>query len=899
MLPSLENFCFGPLEDFSSSICLSVASEENEADTPVSVVDEGDVWRWTAIDDLSIRVEGLKTQERFSNRDFKEPAPYLSEAGPGCFNAALVHSNSKSIEEGAETHIVRSDPLFEALLQLGMGRQSSMFSFDVAKQSFDCHLGQLITSGYSVQSFQSLTSVFITCGNHFVKLQSFVETAYRGRSSCPTRIAVAATTAFISSFLLDHLGRSSKHIKSVLQLRLLFDRPEQLLNSLSSLIAKLPSNKNDEEFLSVIYGFIQDLEFSDSWLRMVFRSFLTQTSKPWLEAAGSSIGLKGSRHSGVATPLLPFYLAKNDDKITSGVLAESQIMPTFISELDGKAILKTHESLELLRSNSTDHVLTSPNTPYSLDPPQLEWTFERTDIERIEAKAKAYQANVMLLMSGTNAANQNHVPTISPFPKSPYACVMDPFAVPEELLQAQLKESFGLFDLSSADMDQDNEVDALRQGLTHAMSEDQDDARSDELFGPPLCVSSMRSLSPIISVQARLVNLACLQLLFREHKLRDHLHIQQQYHMFGDSNFTSRLSHALFDPERMSAERRKGHGRTGMMGLKLGTRSSWPPASSELRLALMGILSESYKDSIGRKMLSDRSGELPGGLSFAIRDISELELQLCMNPDSINALDFLRLTYKAPPPLDAVITLSSLEKYDTIFKLLLRVNRMLFVVTQLATNTRSLVRRGKFVALYTRRMSFEAHHFVFTICDYFFNVAIGAAWNDFDRDMAEIERKVSDISAYEFSTYESVDHLRLLHEQVLDKIMFSLFLRQRQHHAMEFLDRAFRQILELIRPDRAGPVLGGSLGAIDENTYHDFRDNVRLFIDACTRLSEKGNGHASRQGNEDDGASAIDQLLLALGMNDFYSRPVKSLNRSSYWNPMSRAKAMYENNSDH
>ena len=75
-----------------------------------------------------------------------------------------------------------------------------------------------------------------------------------------------------------------------------------------------------------------------------------------------------------------------------------------------------------------------------------------------------------------------------------------------------------------------------------------------------------------------------------------HLGLQRSFHLLGDGVFVSRLTAALFDPEQASTERERGVMRSGTgMGLRLGSRGTWPPASSELRLALMGILGDCYQ----------------------------------------------------------------------------------------------------------------------------------------------------------------------------------------------------------------------------------------------------------------------------------------------------------------
>ena len=104
-----------------------------------------------------------------------------------------------------------------------------------------------------------------------------------------------------------------------------------------------------------------------------------------------------------------------------------------------------------------------------------------------------------------------------------------------------------------------------------------------------------------------------------------------------------------------------------------------PPASSELRLALMGILAESFTQTSfqGIGIPREQDASLSDAISFAIRDLSDIEIEKCRDANSIYALDFLRLQYKPPSALlSAILTPSSARKYDRIFKHLLRLLRM-------------------------------------------------------------------------------------------------------------------------------------------------------------------------------------------------------------------------------
>ncbi|MCJ1402886.1 hypothetical protein MMC11_006107 [Xylographa trunciseda] len=878
-LPDLENFQYGPIQELSSLESSSISVDDEKPEGSIQNSQE-DIWAFAGNNDHFPCAQNSKTWEHFYKPEIKEKSPYLSEAGPRAFDAALaVENNTGTLGNNTpETRIVQSEPLLIALVQLGMGRASSMFTYDTDKQSFISNFGHLRMSGYTKESFQSLTDDFIQYGNCFVALARFVETVYAKKSPSTTLVAIAAEFFSISSVLLRYIGDASTTLRSILQLQALFGKIEKILQCLSNLITKLPKSGADAEILSVLYSTCQDLDLSESWLRTTFEYVLSRVSKPWLESVGSYIGLNTYNHTSCDAQLLLHGQNVEKQEHARQAKFSSKVMPNFISQEDSERLLQTHNSLELLQANSSNDILTSLTKALFVESPELEWHFAWTDIERIEAKAKAYEANILEAMNGTHfrpessSAADNTVMerTLLNF---------DPFTIPDSLLQTQCSNSDNIFELSLPELSQAVDTDSLEGFLGLALNKNAVDDMVSRASAPPLSVAPLLSFSPIISSQARVINLACLRLLFKEHNLRSHLRLQWQFHLFGDGVFASRLSQALFDPELESAERRKGHGRAGTMGLKLGSRIAWPPASSELRIALMGILSESYKSSIIAETNESRSNEIPGGLSFAIRDISEVEIQRCMNPNSIEALDFLRLQYKAPSPLDAVIAASSLEKYDTIFKLLLRVKRMLFVVGQLAHGIKIRARDTEHADMFTQRFSFEAHHFVTTIGEYFFDIAVGSAWNNFENDVAEIEQKLeNDETAYQISSHEGVHQLHLRHEEVLDNMLFGLLLRKRQEHAMMVLEEIFRTILRFVQTKHeASPQLRG-LPSINskEDLYHKFRNNVRIFIVVCKGLSDNQNRSTAQRSAIQGGAGNIDKLLLRLGMNDHYSRPFES-----------------------
>ncbi|KAK8079594.1 hypothetical protein PG997_007412 [Apiospora hydei] len=233
---------------------------------------------------------------------------------------------------------------------------------------------------------------------------------------------------------------------------------------------------------------------------------------------------------------------------------------------------------------------------------------------------------------------------------------------------------------------------------------------------------------------------------------------------------------------------------------------------------------------------------MPGDLSFGVRDLSDEEIEKCMNPDSLEALDFLRLSYKPPAPLAPVFTPVILLKYDRIFKLLLRVLRLLYITSELFrdTNLRTLQRSGMSNA--SLRFRIEAQHFVASVVAYFFDTGINLRWKSFEEWLNQVESNLSDRNA---GRIISPEELREHHEEVLDEIMHTLLLRKRQQPILKLLEDIFALILTFAKRAHLR-ALGKTQQRADEPTevqlYNAFKKKVDVFITVCRGMSEKGGG---------------------------------------------------------
>lgn len=642
----------------------------------------------------------------------------------------------------------------------------------------------------------------------------------------------------------------------------------------------------DHQLVSRIFRFLQDNEHKDLGLRQIGSQILARASEPWLRSFISRLGIPTGLPNelpkeppkeppkGLVVEIPDQNSHETSEKVSpnpQNILHdfETNSISGFISEEDTKVISSIEQGLRAVRAYSPEHPLSRPDRFGVKKSCIPTWHFSWQDVDRIVLQAKEYEERL------SEAIRKFHNSDIPP---------KDPAMDRSSCLSGELdafdwsgKDSHDEFRASIAEIEKsfdeslpaDFGTDSLAQAVTDYIGFNHGTAKAENLiFAPPISLVPLLSFNPIIHAQARLVNHAYLRLLFKDHKLRFHLSILHSFSLLGDGVFAARLSHALFDPDLRSAQRRKGYSRSGVVGLRLGHRESWPPAISELRLALMSILADGFDPDDRSERPSNIDGGLSSHVNFSLRDISEDELKRCMNPHSIEALDFLRLQYRPPAPLDTVLTPLCLDKYDVIFKLLLRCIRMLYVVDHLphmALHRSTPRQRSKVIY---QRFRLEAHHIVVATCGYFFD-GIRTNWNMLLQKLNAIESHLDDFDGGE---KHGVENLRSFHETVLDRIMFALLLRTRQTQVMKLLEEIFNYVLVFARLSYSDESAQEEIEAL----YARFQAKVQSFVALCRASSDQrgsgANGHEEfeKMDRGENRGNTMAQLVLRLDMGGYY-----------------------------
>lgn len=848
--PYLIDLEFGPLDEFHHEPLEDIGgSTPSLSETGASSTDDDDeLWLAPELRDRQKSRAKSKARGSFYKDNAQQVRSYYSsEVQPDVIDAVLSFQISKPeahSSELLEDEKLKSEPVYAGLVNLVLGLESTVFRYNDSEQSFESRSGRLRLSGYSSGTLESLMAKCIAFANRLRRLRVMVDDIYAASKASRSQIAVVCYLANFLNLLEASLSQSSKDIHSLLQLQELIHQPDLLLKCLEDLISQIRNVKEDRDIISILYGFAQQSGHSTSVHNQLL-DFLHHGAAPWLSSLSNWLGIPMSEPSpDDDVPAFAFQVAASDERGRGGTEHEYQFdvtaLPSFIDSSDGEAMFEVGQGLRLLRAHKTEHPLAHVNLQ-AIEAPTLAMHFSWQDIERIEAQAKMYESNLVAALKrfdiGRRPLSSNSKSMIKENLYSDY-CERTSDAAAKSYIASSIEEiETPLPDLLG--QKQDN-LDAMRALLQSSVNVSPEQATS---FGPPISGIPSLSFNLIISAQARLINQSTLRLLFKDHKLRSHLTLQYRYQLLGDSVFASNLSHALFDAEVPRAGSDTGNSRVGLSGLRLGSR-----ASSELRLILMGILSDSYHDT--EISATHGSLDLPGGLSFAIRTMSETELQESLDPDSISAFNSLRLQYKPPSPINTIISPASLDMYDTIFKLMLRLHRMMYAVTYFSRPKYNIHRVNQ-------RFKIEAHHFVSCVCSYLFE-NVTSIWSAFSKKLDKLERR---IERYEIGEHDRLSQVREIHDAMLDEMMFALLLRKRHPMVMELLEEVFGFVLRFAKKERDG-------GSEDmDEDYKRFAKKIRDFVEVCKGLSER---KALSNGNmvDDDG---MVRLLLRLDINGYYS----------------------------
>ncbi|KAF8210658.1 Spc98 family-domain-containing protein, partial [Mycena galopus ATCC 62051] len=257
-------------------------------------------------------------------------------------------------------------------------------------------------------------------------------------------------------------------------------------------------------------------------------------------------------------------------------------------------------------------------------------------------------------------------------------------------------------------------------------------------------------------------------------QFRPHMELLHSYLLLAAPSFKSRLAAALFsdsqgyDADELIPRSKRDRAHRWPVGLSLALfeRETWPPVGADLSFFLRTVIVDSFEMPAAERDLPSPSTretfwvEAERRLGFAIRDLpTGPGHDQWLNPLS---LDFLYMDYKAPHPLDILITpeiLSIEHALAAVFRMCRTAARPLFPT--LAPSNKLLL-----------HLRFIAHSFMTHLSEYVLDTAIGG---NFDPSS---QPAFSDVFA-----------LAKAHSALMDDVLSACLLRSHQRAAGDLCAR--------------------------------------------------------------------------------------------------------------
>ncbi|KAF8757262.1 Spc97 / Spc98 family [Rhizoctonia solani] len=812
-------------------------SDSNQSGDVQLEDDEPDVWTVKASEGIaknSVRSIVVKLGTRITSRQtFSWDAPvkglptrsaFLSEQSAKVFVAARFHVQPRLISDGdAVRRFISPADLLSSLRTTLLGGTSQLFSWDERDaQHTKLPQAPLLEIGTLIRRIENTIlelrrpSTAAASRALAYSLQSIISLI---QSELTTRLPETLTMASLSrlSTSFNDLRFELTTLAELCHCKPLNESPP---------FAELPSTQTsllDHLFLALDHAISHSAPYRTS---AMIAYLLVTSSQDFNDSLAVTIGL----------------VLRSSRPAKSLVSGHKIDLPSFFSERSKLVLGSAARALDILRRADPEHPLC--RTDWAWKGPGWGW-FDK-DLHAVDALTQKHILNVRKTLNGLYGAAY----AITSPPTETTTSVPSP-SEPVRVYKPEIA-TFSVFDQPPG-----SHIPAPIKDISVAQFIS-NGPRVLPLSAPTLPLLLDVSLLALPLAHSRLISSALFRVFTGRLAFKAHLKVLRGFLLGDDAKFWSRLRGALFEEagishvsaavgrgiragvrvrlgiadttrDNMADERaeREGRSREWGVGLAVGLSDregagTWPPGGAELGLRLRhviddtlgvgwGIASTSDSDDEESETARERGPErivlkeTPWRLGFILRDLEEESPEgraRWLNPNAIEALDFLCLDYKPPDPIDAIITLDIRHKMHRIFTFLLRLLRV-ETVTRILFNT-IFQEEGLDSPPVLLMARFKIQSFISSLIGYVKDMAIGFHWDSFLAKLDEIERE--DESKSESTLPRDLKKERMASDifavhshlsNTMDQILESCLLRARQRAVGNALKECMEAVLVL------------------------------------------------------------------------------------------------------
>ncbi|KAG5437547.1 hypothetical protein PCANB_000975 [Pneumocystis canis] len=724
--------------------------------------------------------------------------PFISEKSMHVFDLLLVKELNHIYSPQEAGIIVDPFLLRKCLLLLSLGESSSLFAWDKKLLKFLILIENLKVTGCTKESTKSIIDFFLSMGTHTSRLRLFIDSFKKNTlNHDPCVLAFVACITEILKNYSNILVSDLNDIKEPLLLLEFIEKYiyiEEGLRKLSILCHRdletfpeppFPEIKQGIQLLNVLYTFVyKNLYTSTENILLISKFLLKYSSQPWLKMLEQWVGFQKK------TPNETKLWKKNENSVffiyeTNISYLENDINLNECFKMNDvdcfylpksffQNVYDIGKSIRLLYKIQPNHplckILHNEKIEQSDINIQLEWRFYWENINDFIKKIKKYKEIMETeIEKFENLSEYHETINLKEKEKSKKNSEKSEFkfwGYSKQEISDSIKKSIIFFESEITNKDIlpfDNDINAVHYKGNIA----------------PIDIIPMNCFMMPLIVQSTLVNNSIMKLFLKDIGLKHHLSLLWKVKLFDDGLFIQNLSYALFG---YTLEHNK-------YSLELNSKSGfkeWPPKSAELIIALRTILTDTFgSDFFLNKQKFETKGTLLERLSFSVREIDESEFEKIKDPYNIEALDFLKIVYTPPFPLDEIITDSCLIKYDQLTNFLLRLIRMNNVITKLFEIKTNKQMFSHFKI--TLRFRFHARYFIYTFFFYIFNILLPMSRQKLNKHLKDIELNLSHSSPLSLAHF---------HSEILDYMLFSCFLTSSQISLIRIITDIFSIILK-------------------------------------------------------------------------------------------------------